>query len=106
MFVAQAIFSTKDEASKAILDNKVSHAKQDFEGFEGFIDAQVWKSETGSKLEYAIVSKWNDKKDFQAWISRPSHVEEHKNMSKEKKENEEAKVSKIEKQIKKYELVD
>ncbi|MFC6402449.1 antibiotic biosynthesis monooxygenase family protein [Mammaliicoccus sciuri] len=103
MFVAQAIFSTKDEASKAILDNKDSHAKQDF---EGFIDAQVWKSETGSKLEYAIVSKWNDKKDFQAWISRPSHVEEHKNMSKEKKENEEAKVSKIEKQIKKYEIVD
>ena len=39
-------FSTKDEASKAILDNKASHAKQDFEGFEGFIDAQVWKSET------------------------------------------------------------
>ena len=105
MFVAQAIFSTKDEASKAILDNKVSHAKQDFEGFEGFIDAQVWKSETGSKLEYAIVSKWNDKKDFQAWISRPSHVEEHKAMHKKSK-NDEADKPPFQKTLRQYTVVE
>lgn len=106
MFIAQATFSTKDSDAKSILNNKMSHAKQDFEGFEGFIDAEVWKSEAGSKLEYAIVSKWHDKKDFQAWISRPAHVEEHKNMSKEAKDQAEATSPKIEKQIKKYELMD
>nr|WP_263314415.1 antibiotic biosynthesis monooxygenase [Mammaliicoccus sp. Marseille-Q6498] len=106
MFVAQATFSTKEPDAKPILDNKASNAVKDFEGFEGFIDAEVWKMETGSKLEYAIVSKWQDKKDFQAWISRPAHIEEHKNMSKEAKEKEEATYPKIEKQIKKYELMD
>lgn len=106
MFVAQVTFSTKDLSVRSMLDNKISHAKEDFEGYKGFIDAEIWKNETKNKLEYAIVSKWNDKKDFQAWVSRPSHVEEHKNMNKESKNQEESKYKNIEKQIKKYEVVE
>lgn len=106
MFIAQVTFSTKDFEVRSILDNKASHAKEDFEGFQGFRGAEVWKSESKSKLEYAIVSKWDDKKDFQAWVSRPDHIEEHKSMNKETEEQEKAKYQKIEKQIKKYEIVE
>ncbi|UEX89641.1 antibiotic biosynthesis monooxygenase family protein [Staphylococcus ratti] len=106
MFVAQVTFSTKDLESRSILDNKAKHAKKDFEGYEGLIAVEVWKNETKDKLEYAIVSKWHDKKDFQAWVSRPEHVEEHKNKNQTSKVQEEAKYSAIDKQIKKYECVE
>lgn len=106
MFVAQVTFSTKDFEVRSILDEKASHAKEDFEGFQGFKGADVWKNETKTKLEYVIVSKWDDKKDFQDWVSRPDHVEEHKNMNKAAEEQEKAKYQKIDKQIKKFELVE
>lgn len=106
MFIAQVTFATKDFDVRSILDNKASNAKKDFEGFEGFRGAEVWKNETKNKLEYAIVSKWDHKEDFQAWVSRPSHIEEHKNMNKEAKEQENAKYKNIDKQIKKFEVVE
>ncbi|MCD8841683.1 antibiotic biosynthesis monooxygenase [Staphylococcus arlettae] len=105
MFVAQATFSTKDLSSRSILDEKAAQVKEEFAGFDGLIEFEVWKNETKNKLEYSIISKWNDKKDFQAWVSRPAHLEEHKNMNKEK-EQEKAKYENIDKQIKKYELVE
>ncbi|MGC9615930.1 hypothetical protein ACO2FM_09910 [Staphylococcus pasteuri] len=43
------------------------------------------KNETKSKVEYSIVSKWDEKKSFQNWVSRPSHVEEHKKNEKRRK---------------------
>ncbi|PTE84204.1 hypothetical protein BUY79_06000 [Staphylococcus equorum] len=103
MFIAQANFTASLE-DRAILDNKISHAKDDFSGYDGLIDVEIWKNETKSKISYSIVSKWNKKKDFQAWVSRPAHVEEHKNMRKEEKEN--TKPTSIEKQIKQFELLD
>lgn len=106
MFIAQVIFSTSDESAKEILLNKAKNAKSDFEGFEGLIDAEVWKNETKSKVEYSIVSKWDEKKSFQNWVSRPSHVEEHKKMRKEEKEQQDSLKNKIEKTLKQYELFD
>ena len=39
----------------------------------------------GDEVEYVIVSKWQEKKDFQTWVARPEHVEEHKEMNKKLK---------------------
>ncbi|MDK9875777.1 MAG: hypothetical protein ACTIL1_11305 [Staphylococcus equorum] len=55
-----------------------------------------------SKILYSIVSKWKQKKDFQAWVMRPAHIEEHKHMRKEEKTIP----TKIEKQIKQFELLE
>ncbi|MGC9615929.1 hypothetical protein ACO2FM_09905 [Staphylococcus pasteuri] len=43
MFIAQVTFSTSDESAKEVLLKKAKNAKSDFEGFEGLIDAEVWK---------------------------------------------------------------
>lgn len=101
MFISQATFSTDEEAGKEILKNKADNAKTDFEGYEGLISVEVWKSESKSKVEYSIVSKWEDKKHFQNWVSRPSNVEGHKKMRQDNKPR-----PNIEKKLKKYELYD
>ncbi|MDW8797489.1 hypothetical protein [Staphylococcus pseudoxylosus] len=103
MFIAQADFTTNIE-DRAVLDNKALHAKDDFLGYDGLIDVEIWKSEKKSTISYSIVSKWLEKKYFQAWLSRPSHVEEHKQMRKAEKENTSS--INIEKQIKQFELLD
>ncbi|WP_432718003.1 hypothetical protein [Staphylococcus equorum] len=61
MFIAQANFTASLE-DRAILDNKISHAKDDFSGYDGLIDVEIWKNETKSKISYSIVSKWNEKR--------------------------------------------
>lgn len=103
MFIAQADFTTNIE-NRAVLDNKALHAKDDFRGYDGLIDVEIWKNEKNSTISYAIVSKWLEKKYFQAWLSRPSHIEEHKQMCKAEKENTSS--IHIEKQIKQFELLD
>ncbi|MEB8085883.1 hypothetical protein NGH74_01715 [Staphylococcus pseudoxylosus] len=103
MFIAQADFTTNIE-DRAVLDNKALHAKDDFLGYDGLIDVEIWKNEKHSTISYAIVSKWSEKKYFQAWLSRPSHIEEHKQMRKAEKENTSS--INIEKQIKQFELLD
>lgn len=89
---------------RAVLDNKALHAKDDFHGYDGLIDVEIWKNEKHSTTSYSIVSKWLEKKYFQAWLSRPSHIEEHKQMRKAEKENNSS--IHIEKQIKQFELLD
>ena len=44
MFIAQANFTANIE-DRAILDNKATHAKDDFSGYDGFIEVEVWKNE-------------------------------------------------------------
>ncbi|MEB6061255.1 MAG: hypothetical protein ABC378_11055 [Staphylococcus pseudoxylosus] len=103
MFIAQADFTANIE-DRAVLDNKALHAKDDFLGYDGLIDVEIWKNEKHSTISYAIVSKWSEKKYFQAWLSRPSHIEEHKQMRKAEKENTSS--VNIKKQIKQFELLD
>lgn len=103
MFIAQADFTANIE-DRSVLDNKALHAKDDFLGYDGLIDVEIWKNEKHSTISYAIVSKWSEKKYFQAWLSRPSHIEEHKQMRKAEKENTSS--VNIKKQIKQFELLD
>ena len=48
MFVAQATFSTKDLSSRSILDEKAAQVKEEFAGFDGLIEFEVWKNETNN----------------------------------------------------------
>lgn len=43
MFIAQADFTTNIE-NRAVLDNKALHAKDDFRGYDGLIDVEIWKT--------------------------------------------------------------
>ncbi|MGO1421389.1 MAG: hypothetical protein ACTHVR_10865 [Staphylococcus equorum] len=56
MFIAQANFTANIE-DRTTLDNKAIHAKDDFAGYDGLIEVEVWKNETKYKISYSIVSK-------------------------------------------------
>jgi heme-degrading monooxygenase HmoA len=71
----------------------------------GCIDQEIWVNETKEEIEYVIVSKWNDKKDFRNWMSaNKEHAEEHRKMIQYYKDHPEIQRPKIEKKVKSYEL--
>ena len=43
----------------------------------GFIDMQVLKP-TDGEGDYLVVSRWNAKEDFDAWVGSPEFLEGHK----------------------------
>jgi len=47
---------------------------------------ECWKQENNDRVEYVIVTKWTTKKEFISWLSREEHVNEHKEMNKQKKQ--------------------
>lgn len=70
----------------------------------GCISQEIWVHETKDEIEYVIVSKWNDKKDFQNWFGRKEHAEGHRKMIQYYKDHPEIQPPKIVKKAKSYEL--
>jgi heme-degrading monooxygenase HmoA len=87
MFVNQVIFEG-DIANEDKIINKVKHTMEELTDVGGLYTAECWNKDTkkSDTVAYAIVTKWNKKQDFVAWISRESHVAEHRTMRKEKKD--------------------
>ncbi|MDK9858717.1 hypothetical protein [Staphylococcus equorum] len=61
MFIAQANFTANIE-DRAILDNKATHAKDDFSGYDGFIEVEVWKNEKNLKFYILLYLNGNKKR--------------------------------------------
>lgn len=85
MFVNQAHFEGEKHNEDKLI-NKMKKTQEDLSGVEGLHAVEVWKKEKTDTVEYVIVSKWTAKKDFTAWLSREEHVNEHKEMIKQKKQ--------------------
>ncbi|MFP7494708.1 antibiotic biosynthesis monooxygenase [Terribacillus saccharophilus] len=87
MFVNQVIFEGAVDAQDKII-NKVKHTMEELQDVAGLNSAECWNKDTKNNdtIAYSIVTKWNEKADFVAWISRESHVAEHRAMRKEKKD--------------------
>lgn len=93
MFVNQVIFEGAVDAQDKII-NKVKHTMEELTDVAGLHSAECWNKDTkkSDTVAYAIVTKWDQKADFVAWISRESHVAEHRAMRKEKKDKDQAPV--------------
>ncbi len=85
MFVNQAHFEGGKLHEDKIIA-KMKKTKEQLNGVEGLHAVEFWKKEKMDTVEYVIVSKWTEKKDFTAWLSREEHVNEHKEMIKQKKQ--------------------
>ncbi|MDR1159332.1 MAG: antibiotic biosynthesis monooxygenase [Syntrophomonadaceae bacterium] len=71
----------------------------------GCIDEEIWINEAKEAIEYVIVSKWNDKKDYRNWMmANKEHAEEHRKMNQYYKDHPEIQRPKIVKKVKSYEL--
>ncbi|WP_265457454.1 antibiotic biosynthesis monooxygenase family protein [Enterococcus sp. HY326] len=43
----------------------------------GCLSSEAWLQENKRSIVFQLVSKWQDKKDFQNWLKRPEHLAEH-----------------------------
>lgn len=53
---------------------------------EGCLLSECWVSENKTSIEFHMISKWEDKKYFQAWMKRPEHLQKHREAHQQKKE--------------------
>lgn len=85
MFISQAHFEGVKSNEDRIIQ-KVKKTTAETVDVQGLINLDCWKKEKDNLVEYVIVTKWNSKKDFIAWLSRDQHVNEHKEMNQQKKQ--------------------
>ncbi|WP_085520550.1 antibiotic biosynthesis monooxygenase family protein [Tuberibacillus sp. Marseille-P3662] len=104
MFVMNASF-TVDKAHEERLAQKCRQNDQDLKEAQGRISHEFWHKDHGETVEYVIVSKWESEDDFKQFISREDHVQEHKAMNKERKENPENHF-KVDKKLRSFEVFD
>ena len=104
MFVAEVAFSTNKEHEQQLY-NKVKKTQSELHNVAGLKSSEVWTKSKSDDVEYVVVSKWDEKKDFQNWVARPSHVEEHKAMHKKSK-NCEADKPPFQKTLRQYTVVE
>ncbi|MBO0422084.1 antibiotic biosynthesis monooxygenase [Enterococcus plantarum] len=100
MIVQTVTFIIKKEG-KERFDAKTGKDVASMLEFPGCISSECWYTENKDTCEFMLVSKWQSKKDFQNWLKRPEHLQEHR----EAHQNKEATPSiVIEKIRKSYEV--
>ena len=82
-YIVNASFSA-DKEQEEYLARKCQHDYQESQGAEGLLSFDIWKREHPDSVEYVLVSKWNSKDHFKAWISREEHVQGHKDQRQQK----------------------
>jgi heme-degrading monooxygenase HmoA len=104
MFINQAQFEgDKFNEDKIIV--KIKNTIDQTKDVQGLLALECWKKESNDLVEYVLVTKWTTKKEFITWLSREEHVNENKEMNKQKKQGISEK-SILKKTILQYEAVE
>lgn len=102
MFVMNASFTT-DKQFEDRLQDKAEKTKNEALEAKGNIDFECWrKYHHNEEVEYVFVSKWEEQSDFKNWISRDSHIQEHKDMQKNPEKDD---AFKLKKKMRSYEVL-
>ena len=82
MIVQTVTFIIKKEG-KEMFEAKTSKDVVSMLGFSGCLLSECWFTENNT-CEFMLVSKWQSKKDFQNWLKRPEHLQEHRDAHRSK----------------------
>ncbi|MBL1229011.1 antibiotic biosynthesis monooxygenase [Enterococcus sp. BWB1-3] len=96
MFVQSVTFVVKKEG-KEHFENKTKKDVVSMLGRDTCLSSECWFAETKDTCEFVLVSKWKDKKAFQAWLKRPEHLQQHREAHKNKDSRPNIVVEKIKK---------
>jgi len=83
MIVQTVAFVIKKEGRERF-EGKTSKDVASMLEFPGCLSSECWFSEDKDTCEFMLVSKWESKKDFQNWLKRPEHLQEHRDAHKNK----------------------
>jgi heme-degrading monooxygenase HmoA len=106
MFINQAHFEG-DKLNEDKIIIKIKSTIDQTKDVEGLLALECWKKDSNDRndrAEYVLVTKWTTKKEFITWLSREEHVNEHKEMNKQKKQGVSEKPT-LKKTILQYEAV-
>lgn len=85
MIIKSVTFET-ELAGEGRLEQKITNDLSSLKEFETCLSAEAWRHSTKNEVSYTLVTKWQDKKDFQAWLKRPEHLQEHRKAHQQKVE--------------------
>ncbi|MGT2924790.1 antibiotic biosynthesis monooxygenase family protein [Streptococcus caviae] len=75
--VQTAVFTVDKDYQEAFLE-KIKRDVASLKAWPGNLAAEGWQGEDkGDSIEFILLSKWNYKTDFEAWLNRPGHKEGH-----------------------------
>ena len=88
MYIRTVTFEVCPEG-KDIFYKKIAKDVASMKEFEGCLATEAWLSETKKSVTFQLVSKWQEKKHFQAWLKRPEHLQKHRDAHRAEKEGQE-----------------
>ncbi|MFK4567398.1 antibiotic biosynthesis monooxygenase family protein [Enterococcus sp. UD-01] len=83
MYVQSVTFVVKKEGKERFEEKTKKDVASMLER-EDCLSSECWFAETKDSCEFVLVSKWQDKKAFQAWLKRPEHLQQHREAHKNK----------------------
>ena len=104
MFISQASFEGNKSIENKII-SKLQKTMNETINSEGLVSVECWLNTKRDNVEYILVTKWENKEFFKKWVSREEHIEEHKEMAKQKKQGLGNEVQ-FKKTIRQYETID
>ncbi|MFP7489254.1 antibiotic biosynthesis monooxygenase [Bacillus paralicheniformis] len=104
MFISQACFEG-DKTNEHKIIAKLQKTMNETINTPGLVSVDCWLKENKDRVEYVFVTKWESKDHFKTWVTREDHVEEHKEMNKQKQQGQQEEV-KIKKTLRQYQVVD
>ena len=85
MYIRTVAFEVIPEGKEIFLA-KMKKDSASMKTFAGCHSAEAWFSESKDSLVFQLVSKWTEKKAFQAWLKRPEHLQKHREAYRAEKE--------------------
>jgi heme-degrading monooxygenase HmoA len=85
MYIKTVTFEVIAEA-KENFSEKIRKDIASMKTFEGCLQSECWVNEKKETINFQLVSKWQDKKAFQAWLKRPEHLQKHREAYRAEKE--------------------
>ncbi|OTN91582.1 antibiotic biosynthesis monooxygenase family protein [Enterococcus faecium] len=77
IIVQTAVFTVDKDYREAFLE-KIKRDVASLKDWPGNLAAEGWQGkEKDDSVEFILLSKWNYKTDFEAWLNRPEHKERH-----------------------------
>ncbi|MBP1048105.1 antibiotic biosynthesis monooxygenase [Enterococcus sp. BWM-S5] len=83
MIVQSVTFIVRKEG-KEHFENKTKKDVASMLEREACLSSECWYAEAKDSCEFTLVSKWQTKKDFQEWLKRPEHLQQHREAHKNK----------------------
>jgi heme-degrading monooxygenase HmoA len=85
MYIKTVTFEVLAEAKETFAE-KIRQDIASMKTFAGCLQSECWVNEKKATIDFQLVSKWQEKKDFQAWLKRPEHLQKHREAYQAEKE--------------------